>query len=115
MLTKGLFSILSPFIHMCNTNDSNRMLRDVEYFRTKVGGLDGAGDTGDYIVNLVKEKPVPKAKISTPPPVDTNGKASSETVAEKAIEEKAAEEKDVEEKAVEEKKEEPPAELRNIA
>lgn len=38
------------------------MLRDVEYFKTKIGGLDGAGDTADFLIKLVKVKSVPKAK-----------------------------------------------------
>jgi vacuolar protein sorting-associated protein 54 len=49
------------------------MIRDVEYFKTKIGSLDGAGDAGDYIVKLVKDKKVPKQKPATPPPAE-NGK-----------------------------------------
>lgn len=44
------------------------MLRDTEHFKTKIGSLDGAGDAGDYLVNLVKAKNVPKPKVATPPP-----------------------------------------------
>ena len=58
-----------------------RMLTDAEYFKTKIGGLDGAGDVGDYIVNLVKEKSVPKDKVPAPVGKDetaANGKNSSE-------------------------------------
>ncbi len=43
------------------------MIRDVEYFKTKIGGLDGAGDAGDYIVKLVKDKKVAKPKMATLP------------------------------------------------
>jgi len=39
------------------------MLRDAEYFKSKIGGVDGAGDAGDYIVGLVKGKSVPKPKL----------------------------------------------------
>jgi vacuolar protein sorting-associated protein 54 len=49
------------------------MIRDVEYFKTKIGGLDGAGDAGDYIVKLVKDKKVTKPRMATPPPAE-NGK-----------------------------------------
>lgn len=42
------------------------MLRDVEYFKTKIGGLDGAGDTADFLIKLVKGKTVPKAKEPVP-------------------------------------------------
>ncbi len=60
------------------------MLRDTEHFRIKIGSLDGAGDAGDYLVNLVKAKNVPKAKAPTPPPlpekeVTANGKTSNDT------------------------------------
>lgn len=75
------------------------MLRDAEFFRTKIGALDGAADTGDFIVNLVKEKNVPRPVTTTPPPVatatpppdaatptpapaeETNGEAGEETPA----------------------------------
>jgi len=44
------------------------MLRDAEYFKTRIGGLDGAAETADYFVNLVKSKPVPRPRSPTPPP-----------------------------------------------
>lgn len=68
------------------------MLRDAEFFKTRIGGLEGAGDAGDYIVNLVKEKPVPVAKAAIalePLPATMNGKTSSENAAELKAEEKA--------------------------
>ncbi len=45
------------------------MLRDAEHFKTRIGSLDGADDAGDYLVNLVKGKslPKPKANPTTPP------------------------------------------------
>jgi vacuolar protein sorting-associated protein 54 len=85
------------------------MLRDAEYFKTKLGSLDGAGDTGDYIVNLVKGKPVPKPKAAPEPrppepkPPEMNGKSSvdTDTPPPEVKGEKVAEEKkeSVEEKA----------------
>lgn len=63
------------------------MVRDAEYFRSKIGGLDGAGDAGDYIVGLVKAKTVPKpqppaseplAEALTKESTTTNGKSSSD-------------------------------------
>jgi vacuolar protein sorting-associated protein 54 len=62
------------------------MLRDAEHFKNKIGGLDGAGDAGNYIVNLVKEKSVPKPRPLTPAPIEkdetaTNGNTSSEAAA----------------------------------
>ncbi|KAG9234688.1 Vps54-like protein-domain-containing protein [Amylocarpus encephaloides] len=52
-----------------------RMLRDAEHFKTKIGGLDGAGDAGDYLVTLVKDKKVPKPKTPSP---EATPKASTE-------------------------------------
>ncbi|KAH6666870.1 Vps54-like protein-domain-containing protein [Halenospora varia] len=66
----------------------SRMLRDAEHFKAKIGGLEGAGDAGDYLVNLVKNKSVPKPKAASPPPAaengttETNGKKSSESTTE---------------------------------
>ncbi|KAH8591166.1 Vps54-like protein-domain-containing protein [Bisporella sp. PMI_857] len=51
----------------------NRMLRDAEYFKSRIGALDGAGDTGDYILEIVREKPVPKPEASTKVASATNG------------------------------------------
>ena len=42
------------------------MLRDAEHFRTRLGSLEGANDTSDFIVKLVKDKHVPKAPIPSP-------------------------------------------------
>lgn len=90
------------------------MLRDVEYFKSKIGGLDGAGDAGDYIVGLIKGKSVLKPKapvIEIPSPkrdmekesTIANGKTSIESPAEvpAAVEEKGKKEQPthVEEKA----------------
>lgn len=52
------------------------MLRDAEHLKSKIGGLDGAGDTGDYVINLVKGKNVPKSKppVARSTPVDTGVK-----------------------------------------
>ncbi|TVY91964.1 hypothetical protein LAWI1_G003456 [Lachnellula willkommii] len=80
----------------------SRMLRDAEHFKARIGGLDGAGDTGDFVVNLVKEKnvpkTVPKTKVPSPPPVKeepaTNGNEHTPETSENGKEiEKASEEK----------------------
>ena len=65
---------------------NNRMVRDAEHFKAKIGGLDGAGDAGDYIVKLVKNKNVPKTKAVNPPPppaTATNGTKPNGTPQEK--------------------------------
>ncbi|KAI9676448.1 MAG: Vacuolar protein sorting-associated protein 54 [Caeruleum heppii] len=36
----------------------DRLLRDAEYFRQRLSKLDGAGDLGDYVVNIVQAKTV---------------------------------------------------------
>ncbi|RDL36422.1 uncharacterized protein BP5553_05774 [Venustampulla echinocandica] len=79
----------------------SRMLRDAEYFNTRIGGLDGAGDTGVAIINLVKQKSVARPAEAAPPEskedVVTNGEVSAnpadpETV-EKEDQEKGTDEK----------------------
>ena len=57
------------------------MLRDAEHFKNKIGGLDGAGDAGNYIVNLVKEKSVPKPRPAIGPPDAKGAVASAATPA----------------------------------
>lgn len=56
-----------------------RMLRDAEYFKTRIGSLDGAGDAGDYLVNLVKGKSIPKPKANPPPPAASNETTKQDT------------------------------------
>ena len=34
------------------------MLRDAEFFNSRIGKLDGAADVGDYLVRIVKDKAV---------------------------------------------------------
>lgn len=83
---------------------TSRMLRDAEHFKSKIGGLDGAGDAGDCIVDLVKRKsvPRPKASVTTQAPMGvsvkenniTNGKSNSEIPSEppKDVDEKGRQE-----------------------
>ncbi|KAF7877071.1 uncharacterized protein EAF02_008291 [Botrytis sinoallii] len=42
-----------------------RMLCDAQYFKTRIGSLDGANDAGDYIIKIVQDKNVPRNP--TPP------------------------------------------------
>ena len=41
-----------PVLMLC------RMLADAEYFSSRISKLDGAGDLGEHIVNVVKAKAV---------------------------------------------------------
>lgn len=57
------------------------MLRDAEFFRSRLSKLDGAGDIGDYVVSIVHaktvtEQPTPAA-ASTPGETPTTGAAAS--------------------------------------
>ena len=50
---------------------SSRLLRDVGYFKTRVDKLDGSGDIGDYLLNIVNEKSIeaePHSRARTPEP-----------------------------------------------
>ena len=58
-----------------------RLLREAEYFEQKLGKIDGAGDTGAYLVNIVKEKNVaaapPPAPVSKPAQAAATAKSPS--------------------------------------
>ncbi|KUJ17258.1 Vps54-domain-containing protein [Mollisia scopiformis] len=62
-----------------------RMLRDAEHFRNRIGNLEGAGDAGEYLVNLVKGKSIPRATATISTPSETtkqsamDGKTITET------------------------------------
>lgn len=43
------------------------MLRDMEFFASRLGKINGFGDTGDFLANIVKSKEV---KPKTPEPVE---------------------------------------------
>lgn len=49
--------------------DVSRMLHDTEYFKSRISKIDGAGDIGDYLVNIVNAKAV--AQRPKPPEVPT--------------------------------------------
>lgn len=53
------------------------MLRDAEHFKTKLGALDGAKDTGTYLVKLVSNKHVPEPvaapELEEVTPINGNG------------------------------------------
>jgi vacuolar protein sorting-associated protein 54 len=55
-------------------------MRDAELFDSKLSKIDGAGDLGSHILNLVKEKQVENALTSQPSrPTTTNGTESMES------------------------------------
>ena len=54
------------------------MLRDAEHLNSRIGSLDGAGDIGEFLINLVKEKTIPNAG-SLAAALTINGKTSSES------------------------------------
>ncbi|WYZ38857.1 hypothetical protein EsH8_III_000771 [Colletotrichum jinshuiense] len=54
------------------------MLRDVDYFITKLGKLDGFRDTGDYLKNIINSKEI---KTTTSPPTEKQTNGGSETTA----------------------------------
>lgn len=55
----------------------NRLLRDAELFDSKISKIDGAGDLGTYVVNIVKEKAIvqPQPRQSS----TTEGSEGTET------------------------------------
>ncbi|KAI9822654.1 MAG: hypothetical protein M1827_000373 [Pycnora praestabilis] len=55
-----------------------RMLRDVEFFQAKLSKIDGAGDIGDYIVKIVRDKPVEQQRQPGPSAANPGVPARSE-------------------------------------
>lgn len=51
------------------------MLRDMELFKTKLQHIDGFGNTGDYLTDIIKSKHV---KSASPPPIETKPKENGE-------------------------------------
>ena len=55
------------------------MLHDTEFFKSRISKIDGAGDIGDYLVNIVNAKAV--AERTKPPEVPpTESEESAEKV-----------------------------------
>lgn len=44
-----------------------RMIRDAEHFSTKMSKIEGSGDLGEYIINLVKSKALPEKEVPPAP------------------------------------------------
>lgn len=63
--------------------EKERMLADAEYFNSRISKLDGAGDLGEHILNLVKAKPIVSDPIAAQkevvekPRAESVGKADS--------------------------------------
>jgi len=83
------------------------MLRDTEHFKLKIGGLDGAGDAGDYLVGLVNAKIVPKQKqpITEPNPAETQPNESQTSTSGSSGEPPSRGPSEVDEKSKQEEKE----------
>jgi hypothetical protein len=62
--SRGSFSLCVLYFGVV-TNWCHRLLRDAEHLRTKFSKIDGAGDIGEHITTIVKEKTV--APPSEPP------------------------------------------------
>ncbi|CAD6499207.1 BgTH12-04859 [Blumeria graminis f. sp. triticale] len=48
-------------------SEKERMLRDVEWLKTKIDTLESSGETGEFLVRLVRDKILPKSKIAALP------------------------------------------------
>jgi len=53
-------------------NTTRRMEADIEHFRTKLGKINGAGEVGDKLLELVQ------AKTTTAPPPEPEAKSASQ-------------------------------------
>lgn len=59
------------------------MLRDIDFFNSRISRLDGAADIGDYLTKIVEDKTVAENPISSeagPPTTDsTTEKSQADT------------------------------------
>jgi vacuolar protein sorting-associated protein 54 len=46
--------------------EKERMLADAEYFNSRISKLDGAGDLGEHILNVVKARPIVSDPVAAP-------------------------------------------------
>lgn len=60
------------------------MLRDLEFFKTKLQHIDGFGDTADHLVQIIKSKQV---KSASPPSSEKRSSGETPAEATKAVEE----------------------------
>ena len=45
----------------------NRLLRDAEFFKTKLSKIEGTSEIGEHLLNIVKDKPLDKSTDSAVP------------------------------------------------
>ena len=70
------------------------MLRDVEYFTTRLSRIDGFGDAGEYLATIIKTKQIALPELPPPavPDKDEAAVVAAEDEKPPAEEEKPAEE-----------------------
>jgi hypothetical protein len=68
-----------PMVLKVKLLTSSRMLADVEYFNSRISKLEGAGDLGGHVVNVVQAKAI----------ISESGAAAKRSSIEKPQEEKA--------------------------
>ena len=61
------------------------MLLDAEHFKSKISGIDGGSDTGNYIVQLVQDKQVPKTVAPNVAQLDNGTPDGSATLPEENL------------------------------
>lgn len=62
-----------------NTDSISRMLRDTEFFKSRISKIDGAGDIGDHLINFVHVKAVTEQpKPPKEPPSKTDEPAEDQ-------------------------------------
>lgn len=49
-----------------SVSNCSRLLRDAKLFNSRLGQIDGAGNTGSYLIQLVEAKTIAQAPQSAP-------------------------------------------------
>ena len=69
-------SFLHPNLRPLMLIAMSRMLHDTEFFRSRISKIDGAGDIGEYLVNIVNAKAVAeRPKPPEAPPTEAGDPA----------------------------------------
>ncbi|KAL2018322.1 hypothetical protein VTK56DRAFT_925 [Thermocarpiscus australiensis] len=74
---KDTFGAAYQAVELKTEQGRERMLRDVEYFQSRLGKIDGFEDAGEHLMKIIKSKEVSApepAPESAPPPAPASGK-----------------------------------------
>ncbi|EED17768.1 GARP complex component (Vps54), putative [Talaromyces stipitatus ATCC 10500] len=75
-------------VNLKTESGRQRMLSDVEYFKSKMGKIDGSGDLGDTLIQVVNAKTILPENIAEPSPQTETSSPSNEASSSPPVPEK---------------------------